>query len=196
MNELNQLNNILNEFLLSVGILAPIFSSIFIILEGIFAFLPLFIFITVNILTLGPIIGGIVSWFFTVIGSFLAFYLCRKGISKLFQKKIQNKKNLSKVMTIIDNLKFKQLVLIIGIPFAPSFFVNLAAGLSNISIKKYFYSLMIGKIIIVLFWGYLGTNIIECLTNPMKLIEVILMLIGAYVVAQIINKKFGLDERF
>ena len=195
MNWIFEISEILNDFLNNAGMWAPVFSTILIVLEGILAFLPLFVFITVNILVLGPVLGGIVSWFFTIIGSFLAFYLCRKGLSNFFQKKIEDKEKISEFMHLVDNLKFKQLVLIISIPFAPSFFINLGAGLSKIAIKKYLYALFIGKAIIVIFWGYLGYNLIECLTNPFALIKVLVLLIGAYFVAQVVNKKFDLDER-
>lgn len=196
MSWLNDMNDVLSEFLNNVGIWAPFFSTILIVLEGILAFLPLFVFITINILTLGPILGGIVSWIFTILGSFLAFYLCRRGLSALFQKKIENRKKISRFMNIVNHLKFNQLVLIIAIPFAPSFFINLGAGLSKIAIKKYLYALMIGKSIVVIFWGFLGYNLVDCLTNPLALIRVGVLLVGAYVVAQFVNKRFDLDKRF
>lgn len=193
---LKNLGDILNDFLLSLGVLAPILSSILILLEGILAFLPLVVFVTINILILGPIVGGIISWIMTTIGGYLTFYLCRKGFNKLFQKKISNSKKLVKFMKKVDNLKFKQLVLLIAIPFAPSFFINVGAGLSNISIKKYFYALLVGKIFVIIFLGYIGCNIVECFTNPVVLIKVVVLIVVAYIVAQLVNKKFDLDARF
>lgn len=193
---LNNLSSILNEYLISIGMLAPIFSSILIIAEGILAFLPLVVFVTINIYVLGPIIGGIISWFFTFLGSLLAFLLFRKGFNKLFQKKITHNDKLKRFMSNINNLKFKQLVLIIAIPFSPSFFINLGAGLSEISIKKYIYALLVGKFFVILFLGYIGSSFIECLTNPFKFIEVVILVIFAYLIAQFINKKYDLDGRF
>ena len=55
MEWLNHFDQVLNDFLMSLGIMAPILSSILIVLEGTLAFLPLFVFITINILTLGPV---------------------------------------------------------------------------------------------------------------------------------------------
>ena len=186
----------LETFLLSLGFMAPLFSSLLIVVEGVLAFLPLIVFVTINIMTMGTILGGVVSWVCTVTGSYLAFLLFRKGFSNFFQRKIKNKKRTTKFMKLIDRLKFKQLVLIIGIPFAPSFFINMGAGLSHISKKKYFYALLMGKVLVIAFSGYLGINLIECFTNPLALIKVIVMLVVAYIVASIVNKKFDLDERF
>ncbi len=196
INGIKNMGDFLNDFLLSLGVWAPILSSILILLEGILAFLPLVVFVTINILILGPIVGGLISWIMTTIGSFLTFYLCRKGFNNFFQNKVSNSKKLLSFMNKVDNLKFKQLVLLIAIPFAPSFFINVGAGLSNISIKKYFYSLVVGKIFVIIFLGYIGCNIVECFTNPVVLIKVVVLVVIAYVVAQIVNKKFDLDERF
>jgi uncharacterized membrane protein YdjX (TVP38/TMEM64 family) len=196
MEILNELSENLNTFLLGMGILAPLFSSLFIVIEGTLAFLPLFVFVTINIMTMGSILGCLVSWICTTVGSYIAFSLFRNGLSKHFQKKIANKKKVIKFMKLIDNLKFKQLVLIISIPFAPSFFINMGAGLSHISKKKYLYSLLVGKVFVILFSGFLGVNMIECLTNPLALVKVVAMLAVAYILASIVNKKFDLDERF
>lgn len=191
-----ELSDVLNELLINMGLWAPLLSSLLIILEGVLAFLPLFVFITINMLVLGPVLGGVISWICTSIGGFITFYLCRKGFHNLFQSKIKSKKKISKLMELIDNLKFKQLVLFGAIPFMPSFFINVGAGLSNISIKKYLYALLLGKIFVVVFWGYVGCNLVDCLTDPVEGIKVIVLIIVAYVIAQIVNKKFKLDERF
>lgn len=154
MEVLNAVNESLNTMLLNAGMMAPLISSILIVSEAIFAFLPLFVFITINVLTLGTLAGSFISWCCTIFGSFLAFFLCRKDLSPIFQKFIKNKSHLNKFMKYIDKLKFSKLVLIISIPLTPSFFVNLAAGLSNIPLKKYLYALILGKTCIVIFWGY------------------------------------------
>ena len=55
---------------------------------------------------------------------------------------------------------------------------------------------MIGKVVIVIFWGFLGYNLVECLTNPLEFIKVFILIAVAYIVARIVTKKFDLDERF
>lgn len=192
----NNLNEQLNTFLLNAGAWAPFMSSIFVVLEGTLAFLPLFVFITINIISTGPIVGSLLSWICTIAGSFLAFFLCRVGLSPLFQRFLNNTKHLNKFMHMIDHMSFSKLVLIISIPLTPSFFVNLAAGLSKIPKKKYLYALLLGKTCIVLFWGVLGTSLVDCLTNPIKLIKVVIMIVGCNLIGKFINKKFNIDEIF
>ena len=196
MSFFSDVSIIIEDFLMDAGVLAPLFSCIFIFLEGLLAFLPLFVFVTINVLSLGYIFGGILSWILTILGSFTTFYLCRKGFSSIFQKKIENKKKISKVMNVINNLSFTSLVIVIAMPFAPSFFINLGAGLSKISVKKYFLALLYGKIFVIIFLSYVGSNLIECLTNPLLIIRLLFILIVSYILARIVNKKFSIDERF
>jgi len=194
IESLNQFDQILNDFLLSLGILAPILSSVLIILEGTLAFLPLFVFITINIITLGSVLGIFSSWVLTTLGSLICFLIFRNGIAKWFYKK--SKKKGRKFSKVLSKLSFVRIVLLISIPFIPSFFVNMGAGFSKIPVKKYFYALIIGKMFVVLFWGYVGKNLLECLTNPVALVKIIVMIFVAYLVATIVNKKFDLDGRF
>ena len=194
MEWLNSFDQSLNDFLLSLGILAPILSSVLIVLEGTLAFLPLFVFITINILTLGPVLGIISSWILTILGSLICFILFRSGVAKLLSKKFKRQGN--KFTRTIKKLKFTQIVLFISIPFMPSFFVNMGAGLSKIPVKKYFYALIIGKLFVILFWGYVGSNLIDCFRNPESLIKIVVLVLVAYLVATIVNKKFNLDGRF
>ncbi len=196
MIDFKELSDVFSEFLLNMGYLAPLLSCFLIVLEGILAFLPLFVFITVNILVLGPILGCSLSWICTSIGGFLTFYFCRQVFEKRFQKRIVKHKKIKKFMNLVNKLKFKQLVLFVAIPFLPSFFINVGAGLSKIAVKKYLYALLLGKIFIVIFWGYVGYNLVECLTNPIAFIRVVILIVIAYVIAQLISKKFDIDERF
>lgn len=196
MEIFENLNEVINNFLANAGVWEPLLSSIFIVLEGTFAFLPLFVFVTINILTMGNIVGGIISWLCTVLGSFIAFSLFRYGISPLLKKFIKNPKSLEKFKKMINTMPFSRLVLIISIPVTPSFLVNLAAGLSSIPVKKYLYALLFGKAFIILFWGVVGTSLVDCLKNPIMLIKVVIMLVVCNLFSKFINKCFKIDKIF
>ena len=196
--------DVLMEFLNSLGIWAPFLSCIFVFLEGVLAFLPLFVFVTVNILSLsnlfgtflGTILGIILSWIFSVLGSFTMFFCIRKLFGEKFRNKIKNKPKVTKFMNVVDKLTYSQLVLITSIPFSPSFFINLGAGLSKINMKKYFCALLIGKFAEMIFLGYVGVSLIECLTQPLALVKVVIIMLIGYGASVVVNKKFNLDERF
>lgn len=196
MDFFKNMSQYLNDFLLGLGIWAPILSTVLVYLEGILAFLPLIVFVTVNVYTVGIFWGILLSWIFAVLGSYTTFIFVRKSLSKRFNKKIQNKPKVNKFMKAIGKLKFSQIVLLISCSFTPSFFMNLGVGLTEIKEKKYFLALFIGKLFDIIFLAFIGTSLIECLTNPLKLIRVVVLLLVAYIVSKIINNKFDIDERF
>jgi uncharacterized membrane protein YdjX (TVP38/TMEM64 family) len=192
-NFLANIDNYINTFLLSMGIYGPIFGCFLILIESMVPILPLFVFITINFLEFGYFFGFIISWIFTVLGSLLSFLIFRKKIRTWFTKKMYNNKKIKSFMNLFAKMKFESLTLIIALPTTPAFLVNIAAGLSKIPTKKYLCILLIGKIFLVLFWGFVGTSIVESLTNPVSFLKVVILLISSYVTSKIVSKKFNLN---
>ena len=56
-------------------------------------------------------------------------------------------------------------------------------------LKKYVTALFIGKVFFVYFWGFVGTGLLESLTNPSSLIKVLIIIIIAYILSRLISKK-------
>lgn len=193
MEFITNLDSLINTFLLNIGIYGPILGCLCILMESIFPILPLFVFITINFLVFGNIVGFIISWIFTVLGCLMSFFLFRKKIKNWFENKTKDSKKLKKIMNVVNKVKLEQLTAIIAVPFTPAFLVNIAAGLSKMSLKKFLIALCIGKIFLVLFWGFVGTSLVQSLTHPVALIKVVVLVFLAFVVSKIINKKFALD---
>ena len=191
-NLLNLLNEYINVFLTNIGILGPIIGSLLIIIESILPILPLFVFITLNFLKFGTIIGFVISWLCTVLGCYLSFLMFRNGIQTKFEEKLRCKQGVDKIMKSVDKLKFESMVLLLAIPFTPAFAVNIAAGLSKMDRIKYLYALFLGKIFLVFFWGFVGTSLFESIKHPMALIKIFVIMIIAYVVSRVFSKKFNL----
>ena len=49
-------------------------------------------------------------------------------------------------------------------------------------------SILIGKIFMVYFWGFIGTGLIESLHNPIILIKIFIILIISYLISFIIKR--------
>lgn len=190
---MGNIDNLINQFLLSIGIYGPILGCFLILTESIFPILPLFVFITINFLVFGPLVGFIISWIFTVLGCLLSFFLFRKKIKNWFEDKIKNHSKFKKIMNMIEHVKCEQLTSIIAVPFTPAFLVNIAAGLSKMPFKKFCIALLIGKIFLVLFWGFVGTSLVQSLTHPIALLKVIILIAFAYICSKIISKKFNIE---
>lgn len=181
-------------FLQTLGIYGPILGCFFICIESMIPVLPLSVFITLNFLSFGSLVGFIISWVCTIIGCMISFSLFRGKVRIWFEHKIRKNTKVDAAMKIVEKMNFQQLVLVIAMPFTPAFLVNIAAGLSAMTWKKFLAALTIGKAFMVYFWGYVGTTLVQSLKNPSALIKVVIMMLLAYIVSTLINKKFRLDE--
>ncbi len=176
-----------------LGVYGPLLGCIFIILESILPPLPLFVFITLNFVAYGKLVGFIISWICTCIGCLLSYFLVKKFLRNWVLKKIKNVDLLTKWMSYIENLSLSKVTVILAIPFTPAFMVNIAAGICNMDFKKFSVAILISKIFLVYFWGVVGTGLLESLHNPRSIITVIVMMVVAYLVSLIIKKVFKID---
>ena len=151
----------------------PIIACLLIFFESIIPVLPLCVFITILFLSYGFLWGYIISYILTCLGCFFSFYLCRKHFRNYFNKRIRKIEKLDKFMKIIDNISLSNLSLLIALPFTPAFLVNVAASISDMKFKKFAISIIIGKLFMVAFWGFIGTSLIESLKNPKIMILIV-----------------------
>ena len=195
MEILRQLDYIIIEFINSIGYLAPLLASSLIVIEAFVPFLPLMVFITVNFYYFGYFFGFLISLILTIIGSYIVFKLLRKGFKSWFDSKINGDKyqKINKLMLKVDNLTLEQLVIVMAIPFTPSFLINAVAGLSSVSEKKFLMSLLIGKGFMVYFWGFVGRSLIDSFKDPRSLVTIIILVLIAFGLSKIVNKKYGIE---
>ena len=193
MDKLQELINIITNYLQAMG---PIGGFFLVLLESIFPVMPLAVFIGFNVLAYGNILGFIISWFATIVGCMLSFTLFRYVLKTLFYKmfKPKTQDKVEALMEKISDIDFNALVVLIALPFTPAFLVNIAAGLSHISWKKYFVALLIGKLSIIYFWGYVGENLLEGLKDPIVILKMIGVVIITYLISKIIEKIFKVEE--
>ena len=187
----------INEYILEIinllGVWGPVFGCFLIVIESILPILPLAVFITLNFMTFGHFIGFIISWVFTLLGCVMSFFFFFYGFYKRFNNFIDSKHKLKKFMKVVSGMTLSELVVLTAIPFTPAFLVNIAAGLSNMSFKKYFAGIFLGKISLVYFWGYIGTSLIESLKNPIILIRIFVLVTIMYIISRFVNKKVNLE---
>ena len=181
------INNIVNTI---VGLLSSlgVLSGFFIVfLESIIPIIPLSVFVALNIITFGSIVGILVSWIGTLCGCSLSFFISRK-LANIVDKKYKNNKKIKDIRKKINNISFTSLVILVSIPFTPAFAVNIASGLSKMKFKKFILALSIGKIPMIYFWGFIGKSLLESITDISVLAKIGFMLILAYLVSKLANK--------
>ena len=177
----------------AMGVYGPLLGSLFIVLESIIPPLPLFVFITINFLAFGYVMGFIISWLCTIIGCVISYFLVKKLLRNFVVKKIKNVDLLNRCMHYIENMSLTKITVILAIPFTPAFMMNIAAGLVNMNFKKFFIAILVSKIFLVYFWGFVGTSLVESFQNPSSLITVVVMMLLAYGMSLIIKKVFKVN---
>ena len=170
-----------------------LFSFFIVAIESILPMLPLGVFIALSMVLLGNILGFFVSWIATITGCLLSFIFVRKFFYNKFSKRMEKKEKSRKLVKGINKLSFSSFVVITALPFTPAFVINIVCGLSKMSMKKFISGILIAKIFIVYFWGFIGTTFLQSVTDIKVLIELLVMLIAAYILSKLAMKKYNID---
>ena len=173
--------------------LAVILGMMIIIMESILPMLPLGVFIALNMILFGNIIGFFTSWLATCLGCVISFNLVRKLLSKKFKNKISKSDKVDNLMDKISKISLSKFVIITALPFTPAFLINIAAGLSKMDEKKFILGIFISKLFVVYFWGFIGTTFLESITDISVIIKLCIMMLIAYIISKLFMKKFDLD---
>jgi len=170
------------------------FGFLLVLLECFIPALPLSVFVALNVNAFGFLVGMTISWCATCLGSVLC-YLLFSVLEEKFVRRFLDKKMLKSISKGINRFKsigFSELVLIITLPFTPSFLVNILSGLARLSRAKFILAILIGKAFTVVFWGYIGKSLIESLTDINSLIFIMCALLISYLISKIVSKKLNL----
>ena len=188
------INQIINSTVEIIKHTGPLAGFLIIILESIIPVLPLAVFIALNNMVFGPLLGFVISWLATIIGCMIAFYAFRLGFSKILYRNIRIDGKAQQIIKFINKISFTQLTLLTALPFAPAFLINISAGLANISARRFLLSILIGKLSIVYFWGYIGTSFLESVSNPKIIIQIAIILGITYIISLLVQKYFNKEE--
>lgn len=183
------------DFLINTfSTLGPLFGIFIIIVESILPFLPLAAFLSLNAIVFGPVIGFLINWFATCLGCLLSYYAFKLGFSDKLYRHIKIDGKLSGFLNRTSKLSFPNLVLLIAMPFTPAFAVNIAAGLAKMNTRKFVLAILIGKPFIIYFWSYVGTTLMQSITDIHAIIRILALLIIAYAVSKLIQLKLKIKE--
>lgn len=185
--------NNLVDLLTSLGVWGAFLGCIFILFESIIPPVPLALFITLNFLVFGPWLGFIISWIFTCLGCILSYFLFKKGVSDKYLEKLKRNPKFNKILFKINKMSVSSLAVLIAIPFTPAFLVNIAAGIARVDFKKFVTALLIGKVSLVYFCGFVGTSLVKAFSEPIVLVKVGVIVVVVYLISTILTKKLKLD---
>lgn len=188
---INELVNNGTTILQNGGIIV---GFLIIFIESIIPVLPLAIFIAFNLIAFGNITGFLISYIATIIGCLTAYYIFyylsnTKPIKKILQSK---KLKLDSVMNLVNNITLSKLTVILAVPFSPAFLINIVAGIAKVEKRKFIIALLISKVFIVYFWGFIGKSLLESFTDVKTIVTIAIFLIIFYFISKILEKKFQL----
>lgn len=179
------------EFLTTGG---PLFGVFIILLESVIPALPLGVFIALNMHAFGKIFGFLISWFATSLGCCLSYFVFSHYVSGFLDRIVKKQgATLKKLEKKVKKIPFSNLVLLIALPFTPAFLVNIACGLSKVAPRKFVTAILLGKLSIVFFWGFVGTSLIESVTDIKTIMIVSVMLVVSYLLSKLVNQKMDID---
>jgi len=191
------INNFIDNIINYIQLYGPWVGFFIIVLESILPFLPLFVFIALNVEAFGVVLGFLISWIATIFGCIISFfffrYLVGNKLDKYINKNKKKKEKLNRVIKGIRNIKFSTLVVILALPFAPAFLINIACGITNVNFKKFFLALLISKISIVYFWGFIGTSLLDSIFDINVLLRICIILLIAFVFSKFVMKKYEIE---
>lgn len=175
------------------GVLAVMLGMLIIMVESILPMLPLGVFIALNMILFGNLVGFFTSWIATCLGCIISFNLVRRLFSKKFKNKISKSEKIDNLMEKISKLSLSKFVIITALPFTPAFLINIASGLSKMDEKKFVVGILISKLFVTYFWGFIGTTFLESITDVSVIIKLCVMMLIAYIISKLFMKKFNLD---
>lgn len=192
MELINAFVDFSTKFISSGGVL---YGFLLVLLESAIPALPLGVFVALNVNAFGMFMGIFISWVATCLGCFLSYslfyYLSNKYIYKFFDAK--KKRKIDKAINKIKNISFSNLVLLIALPFTPAFLINILCGINYIPRKKFLSAILLGKVFMIIFWGYVGKSLIESITDISTIIIVSIMLLIAYLLSKIVSKRMNIE---
>jgi len=180
--------NLIISFIDKYGIIAGICLPI---IESFFPFIPLVIFVTINILIFGFFRGYLYSYLGNIIGSLLLFLLIRFIRKKKFSKSVEKDTKFYNIQRKLKENDFSFLFILFCFPFTPSFLVTGIAAISNFKFNHFLISLVLGKLVMIFSLSYIGYNIASFFETPGKSILLIIIIIAVNFIGKYFLRKYS-----
>ena len=169
-------------------LLGPIIGFLLPFVEAFMPFLPLVVIVVANASAYGLFLGFLLSWLGTVLGSYAVFLLVRRFGHHPKLHFITKRKQIQKLIRWVDMRGLTPLFILLCFPFTPSVLVNVVAGLSNLKKKYYLIILLLAKPIMIFSMSYLGSDLRDILTSPLKLILAMVIIVVVWVAGKAVER--------
>lgn len=179
-----------NEWFNAFGNMGDLVGFLLPFIEVFIPILPLIVFVIVNVNAYGFIIGMILAWLGTVLGSFIMFLIFRRLSNSKYMKRLKQRKSAERLIKYIDEHGVIPIFILFCFPFTPSALVNLIASVTNIKSVHYFWVLALSKLVMISLVGWLGKDISTLFTNPLRITIVVIVVIIVWFIGRKVEKHF------
>lgn len=176
------------EFFRNFAYLGPIAGILLVMIEAFLPFLPLSLFVAINVMTFGFWQGYLYSWIGNVLSSIILFFLIRKYWARKFYNRAHKNKKFWEILDWVREHEFIAIFFLLSFPFTPSFLVCGVCALSGVKSESFIYAIIFGKLIMLFSLSYIGYNIKEFVNQPIKSIILIMITLFISFVSQYIFK--------
>lgn len=173
-------------------LLGPIIGFLLPFIEAFLPFLPLVVIVVANASAYGLIFGFVLSWLGTVLGSYVLFLIVRRFGQHPRLHFITQRKEIQKLIRFVDMRGLTPLFILLCFPFTPSVLVNVVAGLSNLKKNYYLIVLLLAKPIMIFSMSYLGSDLRDILTSPVKLAVAGIIIVVLWLAGKAVERRLNL----
>lgn len=183
MEHIQSIYNLVNDYWLLSIIVG--FTSVFI--ESFLPILPLIAIVTANAALFGMYPGLIISWIGSTSGTICLFFLIKKISNNILVNLVKNEK-VEKAIHWIEEKGFILLFLAYACPFLPACVVTISQGLAKRDSSVFISAVLTGKLVMFFIISYIGKDIVGFITNPLKVLLLLIITFIAWKLGTKLNK--------
>ncbi|WP_284642933.1 TVP38/TMEM64 family protein [Paenibacillus silviterrae] len=165
------------------GVLAPM-------IESYLPILPLIAILVANVNAYGLVEGVLLSWVGVVIGAISVFWLSRRFGGRLRSFIERKYPQAQRWIQWVEQHGFTPIFLLACFPFTPSFFVNVASGISRVPFHTFATATLLGKGVMIFLVSFAGQDVHKLFEQPWKLGLIVVFFVLMWFVGRKVETRY------
>ncbi|WP_314590302.1 TVP38/TMEM64 family protein [Paenibacillus terrigena] len=187
--DMNQIEGLLDKY----SSLGPLPGILLPFAEAFLPFLPLFIIVVGNASAYGLGLGFLYSWVGSVLGALILFLLARRFGGRFNDYLSHKYPKAEHFFSWVERRGFTPLFILYCFPFTPSFFINVASGMSRVPLAIFLASVGLGKAVMIFMMSFVGHDWQGFITEPWRIFALIIGLAVLWLGGKRIEKRFQIN---
>jgi len=184
--DMNQIEELLDKY----SALGPLPGILLPFVEAFLPFLPLFIIVAGNASAYGLGLGFLYSWIGSVLGALFIFLLARRYGGRFNDYLSRKYPRAEHFFNWVERRGFTPLFILYCFPFTPSFFINVASGMSRVPLGIFSASVALGKAVMIFMISFVGHDWQGFIAQPWRILALVVGLAVLWFGGKHIEKRF------